>query len=109
MASISCHSNQSSYPIGTKTTLFVPPAYRCYTEDLTLMVILYEIYETSLRRVSYISYEMITSVRFCLSYDRFKLDFIVYKVDIISIENATLSRMYAPKCYVTCGLTIFMT
>ena len=115
MATISCHSNQSSYPIGTKTTLFVPPAYRCYTEDLTFMVILYEIYETSLRRVSYISYEMTTSVRFCLSYDRFKLDFIVYKVDIISIENATLSRtslwryMYAPKCYVTCGLTIFMT
>ena len=50
---------------------------------------------------------MITSVRFCLSYDRFKLDFIVFKMDIISIENATLSRtllwhyMYAPKCYVT--------
>ena len=55
------------------------------------------------------------SVRFCLWYDRFKLDFIVFKVDIISIENATLSRtslwryMYAPKCYVTCGHTIFMT
>ena len=26
----SCHSNQSSYPIGTKTILFVPPANRCY-------------------------------------------------------------------------------
>ena len=56
-----------------------------------------------------------TSVRFCLSHDHFKLDFIVFKVDIISIENATLSRlslwcyMYAPKCYVTCGHTIFMT
>ena len=56
-----------------------------------------------------------TSVRFCLSYDHFKLDFIVFKVDIISVENATLSRlslwcyMYAPKCYVTCGHTIFMT
>ena len=30
MASISCHSNQGSYRIGTKTILFVPPAYRCY-------------------------------------------------------------------------------
>ena len=30
METISCHSNQSSYPIGTKTQLFVPPAYRCY-------------------------------------------------------------------------------
>ena len=49
-------------------------------EDLTLVVISYEIYE------------MTTSARFCLSYDRFKLDFIVLKVDIISIENATLSR-----------------
>ena len=45
----------------------------------------------------------------------FKLDFIVFKVDIISIENATLSRtslwryMYAPKCYVTCDHNIFMT
>ena len=58
---------------------------------------------------------MTTSVRFCLPYDRFKLDFIVFKVDIISIENATLlwtslwSYMYTPKCYVTCGHMIFMT
>ena len=35
---------------------------------------------------------MTMSVKFCLSYDRFKRDFIVYKVDIVSIENATLSR-----------------
>ena len=35
---------------------------------------------------------MTMSVRFFLSYDRFKRDFIVFKVDIISIENATLSR-----------------
>ena len=60
-------------------------------------------------------YETTTRIRFCLSHDRFKLDFIVFKVDIISIENTTLSRtslwryMYAPKCYVTCGITIFMT
>ena len=40
-------------------------------EDLTLVVISYEIYETSLRRVSKISYEMTTSVRFSLSYDNF--------------------------------------
>ena len=33
------------------------------------MVISYEIPETSLRRVSHISYKMTTSVRFCLSYD----------------------------------------
>ena len=30
METISFHSNQSSYPIGIKTQLFVPPAYRCY-------------------------------------------------------------------------------
>ena len=30
MEIISCHSNQSSYPIATKTISFVPPAYRCY-------------------------------------------------------------------------------
>ena len=30
-----------------------------------------------------ISYEVTTSVRFCLSYDPFKLDFIIFKVDII--------------------------
>ena len=44
------------------------------------MVILYEIYETSIRRVSYISYEITTSVRFCLSYDYFKWDFIALRV-----------------------------
>ena len=37
-------------------------------EDLTQVVISYEIYETSLRRVSSISYKMNTSVGFCLSY-----------------------------------------
>ena len=30
MGNISCHSNQSSYPIGIKTQLFIPPTYRCY-------------------------------------------------------------------------------
>ena len=57
---------------------------------------------------------MTTSVRFYLSYNHFKLDFIVFKVDINSVENDTLSRMslwrymYAPKCYVMCGHKIFM-
>ena len=36
-------------------------------------------------------YEMTTSARFCLSFDRFKWDFIALKVYIISIENVTLS------------------
>ena len=39
------------------------------------MVISYEIDETSLRRVSSISYERITSVRFCLSFDSLKIGF----------------------------------
>ena len=58
---------------------------------------------------------MTTSVRFCLSYDHFKLNLIVFKVIIISTENATLSGMslwwyiYAPKCYVMCDITLFMT
>ena len=30
METISCHSNQSFYPVWTKTHLSVPPAYRCY-------------------------------------------------------------------------------
>ena len=36
METISFHSNQSSYPTGTKkkTQLFVPPAYRCYIWNL---------------------------------------------------------------------------
>ena len=38
METISCHSNQSSYPIGTKKTiLFVPPAYRCYMWNMARM------------------------------------------------------------------------
>ena len=58
-----------------------------YTEDLTRRVISYKIYETSLRRISSISYEMTTSVRFCLSYDPFKWDFIAFKVNIISTRQ----------------------
>ena len=45
-----------------------------------------------------ISYEMTTSVRFCLSYDSLKWD---------CIHNV---NEYAPKCYnYTCGHVIFMT
>ena len=35
---------------------------------------------------------MSTSVRFCLSYDPLKLDFIAFKMDHISEENALLTR-----------------
>ena len=61
-------------------------------KDLTRVVISYEIYETSLRRVSLISYEMTTSVRFCLSYVPLKWDFFAFKMIIISIRNALLTR-----------------
>ena len=30
MGTISCHSNQSSYPTGIKNITFRPPTYRCY-------------------------------------------------------------------------------
>ena len=86
-----------------------------YIEDLTRVVILYEIYETSLRRVSYISYEMTTSVRFCLSYDPLKVYFIAFRMDNILRENALLKRTSSmklrlrAKVYFTCSHTIFMT
>ena len=72
---------------------------------LTRVVISYEIYETSLRRVSLISYEMITRIRSCLSFDPFKWDFIAYKINIISarkrivdtdvVNNVTSTRQSA--------------
>ena len=58
---------------------------------------------------------MTTSVRFCLSYDPFKLDFIAFKIDNCSTENAWLTwtslwrYLFPPKCYVMCGHTIFIT
>ena len=62
-----------------------PARNRVYIiEDLTRMVISYEIYETRQRLVSYISYEMTTPVRFCLSYDSLKWNFIAF---IISIKT----------------------
>ena len=54
-------------------------------------------------------------VRFFLSYECLKWDFIAFKVDIISIENITLSRTaswrYAPvtKCYVTWSYDFYDT
>ena len=42
-------------------------------EDLTRVVISYEMYETS--------------VRFCLSYDHLKWDFIAFKMNIISLRK----------------------
>ena len=51
------------------------------------MVNSYEIYETSLGPVSLILYEMTTSVKFSLSYDLFKLDFIAPSAYIISTRK----------------------
>ena len=51
-----------------------------------------EIYETSLRRVSLIPYEMTTSVRFCLSYDPLKWDCFAFKMNITSISKRTVDK-----------------
>ena len=87
-----------------------------YKEDLTRVVISYEFYETSLGRVSKILYEMSTTVRFCLSFDPLKRDFIVFKMNDILRRKRHVDTdicqwryMYAPKCYYTCDHTIFMT
>ena len=56
------------------------------------MVISYEDIKQAFGKFHKISYKMTMRARFCLSYDPFKLDFIVFKVDKISIENTTLSR-----------------
>ena len=61
-----------------------------YTEDLRRVVISYEIYKTSLRQVSLISYEMTTKVRFCESYDPLKWDFIAFKTNLISVRKQTV-------------------
>ena len=34
METISCHSNQSFYPMGQKIKLFISPAYRCYVWNI---------------------------------------------------------------------------
>ena len=53
------------------------------------MVISYEIYEKSILRVSEISYEMTTSIRFCLLYDPLQWDFIAFKMNNISIRKCS--------------------
>ena len=48
--------------------------------------------KTSLWRVSKISYEMITNVRLCLSYDPLKWDLIAFRMKISQLENVLLTR-----------------
>ena len=55
-------------------------------EDLTLVVISYEIYETSI--------EMTMSVRLCLSYDPLKMDFIAFKMGKYEIVQEILILVY---------------
>ena len=49
-------------------------------EDLTRVVIHMKFMKQAF---SYISYEMTTSLIFCLSYDPLKLDFIAFNINII--------------------------
>ena len=49
-------------------------------EDLTRLVFSYEIYEK----------EPSTSVRFCVSYDPWKSDFVSYKMNSISIRKSII-------------------
>ena len=57
---------------------------------------------------------MTTNIRFCLSNDPFKWDFIALKMNLISISKRIVDMVvvndvvYAPRCYYTCGHTIFM-
>ena len=81
--------------------------------NLTRMVISYE-NESSLR--AFINF---IRIRFCLSYDSLKLDFIAFNTDNISSRKRTNDTnvfndvrstvQYAPKCYYKCGHMIFMT
>ena len=98
--------------------MFFYPSQRIISscmEDLTRVVISYEIYETSRRRVSQFSYEMTTSVRFCLSYDPLKWDFIAFKMHIISVRKCIIDTdvindvTCTRRSYYTSGHAIFMT
>ena len=52
---------------------------------------------------------MATSVTFFLSYDPLKLDFIAVKMNKDThFWHGRCQWRYAPKCYYTCGHTIFM-
>ena len=66
--------------------------------------------------MSEISYEMTGRVRFFLSFDPLKWDFIVFKMNIISIRKHIADRdavndvnVFAPSCYYMSGHMIFMT
>ena len=88
---------------------------KLHLEDLTQMVISYEIYETSLWRVSKISYEMNMIVRLCLSYDPLKWDFIAFKIGNISRRkrivdtDVVIDVTSTRQSVIACGHTIFMT
>ena len=66
--------------------------------------------------MSLISYEMTGRVRFFLSFDPLKWDFIAFKTIIISIRKHIADtdavndvNVFAPSWYYMCGHTIFMT
>ena len=67
------------------------------------MVIPYDIYETSLRRVSSISYKMTMGLKFFLSYGLLKLDFIAFKMGNISRRERIVDTDVN---YNTCAHTI---
>ena len=54
---------------------------------------------------------MTTKIRFCLSYDCFKLDIIAFKEDNISTEKhgRRYGVTFTRKSYATCGHITFMT
>ena len=98
-------------------------------EDLTQVVSSYKIYEMSLLRVSYISYEMTMTMntikcrfkwsygkqRFCLPYDHLKRHFIVFIMNIISIRKRVADKdivnyiLRTRQTVIHCGHTLFMT
>ena len=80
------------------------------TEDLTRVVISYETYETSLRRVSYISYEFLFIIwPFKTGYYCLQNELYFNKKTHGWHGRGQWYYVYAPKCYYTCGYTIFMT
>ena len=80
-----------------------------YIEDLTRVAILYGIYEASLLWVSYmcISYELITSVRFCILFDPIECEFIAFKMNIISTRKHIVDTDIVS--YVMCSRQSVMT
>ena len=71
-------------------------------------------FEMRLWRVSFFFYEMTMSVRFCLSYDPLKWDFITFKMKFILIRKDIVDMDVVndaayTRCYYTYGHMIFMT